>query len=107
MSYRSHHCGELRKAQVGKKVRLAGWVDSRRDHGGLVFIDLRDREGITQVVFDPIASSQATELSHELRAEFVIQVEGEVTERPFGTANPALPTGEIEVRGANIEVLNA
>jgi len=106
MSYRTHHCGELRKEQAGKKVRLAGWVDSRRDHGGLVFIDLRDREGVTQVVFDPQSSPQAAELSHELRSEFVVQVEGEVTLRPEGTANAQLPTGAIEVRAANITVLN-
>ena len=104
--YRTHHCGELRKEQAGKKVKIAGWVDSRRDHGGLVFIDLRDREGVTQVVFDPSSSPQAAELSHELRSEFVVQVEGEVTLRPEGTANPSLPTGAIEVRAANITVLN-
>lgn len=104
--YRTHHCGELRKESAGRKVKLAGWVDSRRDHGGLVFIDLRDREGVTQVVFDPSSSPQAAELSHELRSEFVVQVEGEVTLRPEGTANDQLPTGAIEVRAANIMVLN-
>ena len=106
MAYRTHHCGELRKEHAGKKVKLAGWVDSRRDHGGLVFIDLRDREGATQVVFDPSSSPQAAELSHELRSEFVVQVEGEVALRPEGTANAQLPTGAIEVRAANIMVLN-
>ncbi|MBV9463076.1 MAG: aspartate--tRNA ligase [Verrucomicrobiae bacterium] len=104
--YRTHHCGELRKQHMGKKVKLAGWVDSRRDHGGLVFIDLRDREGVTQIVFDPEASPQAKDLSHTLRSEFVVEVDGEVTERPGGTANPNLPTGDIEVRAAHIEVLN-
>src|SRR3989344_1928988 len=106
MAYRTHHCGELRKEHAGKKVKLAGWVDSRRDHGGLVFIDLRDREGATQVVFDPSSSPQAAELSHELRSEFVVQVEGEAALRPEGTANAQLPTGAIEVRAANIMVLN-
>jgi aspartyl-tRNA synthetase len=103
---RTHHCNELRAAHVGQTVSLAGWVHVRRDHGGIVFIDLRDREGITQVVFDPEHNRAAAEISHDLRSEFVVAVKGAVRKRPAGTENAKLPTGEIEVLAHKLEILN-
>ncbi len=104
---RTHTCGELRKADAGKTVTLNGWVHKWRDHGGLLFIDLRDRYGVTQVVFKPDLLDEKTvnEASH-LRAEFVISVEGEVNARPEGMANPDMATGEIEVVANKMTVLN-
>jgi aspartyl-tRNA synthetase len=104
---RTHTCGELRKEDAGKTVILNGWVHKWRDHGGLLFIDLRDRYGVTQVVFKPDLLDQKTmnEASH-LRAEFVISVEGEVGQRPEGMANPDLATGDIEVVAKKMTVLN-
>lgn len=99
-------CGELTLAQVGHKVALAGWVHRRRDHGGLIFIDLRDRAGIVQVVFNPEVSPTAHEIASEFRNEWVVRLEGEVTKRPAGTENPNLATGEIEVLTETVEVLN-
>ena len=101
-TYRTHHCAELRLTHAGKEVTLSGWVASRRDHGGLVFVDLRDREGLTQVVFDP----QKIPASHELRSEDVVRVRGSVAPRPSGTANPKLATGEIEIQAASLDILN-
>jgi aspartyl-tRNA synthetase len=103
---KSHSCGELRKKDVGSQVTLAGWVDRRRDHGGLIFIDLRDREGITQVVFDPEASASCHKIASRMRSEYVIRVGGEVSLRPKGTENPKLPTGDIEVIAHNTDILN-
>lgn len=102
MHYRSHHCAQLRKGDIGKKVILSGWVASRRDHGGLVFVDLRDREGLTQVVLDP----QSLGVAHELRSEYVVKIEGEVVPRPEGTVNAKLATGEIEIKATSVEILN-
>ena len=104
---RTHTCGELRKADAGKTIMLNGWVHRWRDHGGLLFIDLRDRYGLTQVVFKPDLLDQKTmnEASH-LRAEFVISVEGEVSERPEGMANKDLATGEVEVIAKKMTILN-
>src|SRR6266404_9992192 len=102
---RTHHCGELRGAQVGEKVTLAGWVHVRRDHGGIVFIDLRDREGLTQIVFDPQHNKQSWELAQSLRSEFVIVVDGAERKRPAGTENTKLPTGEIEVLAHQLDIL--
>ncbi|WP_423860404.1 amino acid--tRNA ligase-related protein, partial [Arachnia propionica] len=101
---RTHHAGELRAANVGQEVVLAGWVAKRRDHGGVAFIDLRDASGIAQVVVrdEVLASSGA----HDLRNEFCIKVTGVVEIRPEGNANPDLPTGEIEVAISELEVLN-
>ena len=104
---KNHSCGELRLVHVGKEVTLAGWVHRRRDHGGLVFIDLRDREGITQVVFNPAVSPVAHNVADKLRSEFVLRVTGEVSKRPAGTENPALSTGEIEVIVSEATLLNA
>jgi len=103
---KSHSCGELRKESVGAEVTLAGWVDRRRDHGGLIFIDLRDREGITQVVFDPEKSADCHKTASKMRGEYVIQVSGEVSPRPKGTENPKLPTGDIEVIAHSAAILN-
>lgn len=99
-------CGELRSADAGKEVTLAGWVHRRRDHGGLVFIDLRDRSGIVQVVLNPKESPEAHETGTQFRNEWVVQVEGMVGERPSGTENPDLATGEIEVGARAVKVLN-
>jgi aspartyl-tRNA synthetase len=103
---KSHNCGELREKHAGQKVTLAGWVHRRRDHGGKVFIDLRDREGIVQVVFNPQISREAYEVAGSLRSEYVIQVTGEVAHRPKGTENPKLATGDIEVIAKEAVILN-
>ena len=103
---RTQNCGELRAAQIGKKVTLAGWVHARRDLGGIVFIELRDREGNTQLVFDPQHNKASWELAQSLRSEFVIAVEGQVRQRPEGTINPKLPTGEVELLADTLEILN-
>lgn len=103
---RTHDCGTLRKEHIGKHVTLSGWVNRRRDHGGLIFIDLRDRFGLTQVVFDPEKNPQAHAIGEKLRSEFVISVRGTVIPRSAGMANPKLATGEIEVRVDEVEVLS-
>jgi len=103
---KSHSCGELRAQHEGLKVTLAGWVHRRRDHGGLIFIDLRDREGITQVVFNPQVSPEAHAVASKARQEYVLRVQGRVCLRPEGLANPQLPTGEIEVMASSAQILN-
>jgi aspartyl-tRNA synthetase len=103
--YRTHSAGELRKDDAGERVRLAGWVHRRRDHGGLIFIDLRDRWGITQITFHPERSGIFT-AAERLRSEWSISVEGEVVRRPEGNENPDLPTGAIEVEATGLEILN-
>jgi aspartyl-tRNA synthetase len=103
---RTHHCGELRPCHIGSQVRLLGWVHSRRDHGGVVFVDLRDREVVTQVVFHPDRFPEATKEAHRLREESVVEVWGEVVARPPGTENIRLATGQIEVQAHGITVLN-
>jgi len=103
---KSHNCGDLRKNHAGQKVTLAGWVHRRRDHGGKVFIDLRDREGIVQVVFNPQVSQEAYQIAGSLRGEYVIQVAGEVSPRPEGTENRKLATGDIEVTAKEAVILN-
>ncbi|MCR4281478.1 MAG: aspartate--tRNA ligase, partial [Bauldia sp.] len=103
--YRTHTCGELRADNVGAGVRLSGWVHRVRDHGGLLFIDLRDHYGLTQVVADP--DSPAFKIAETVRSEWVIRVDGEVRTRPAGTDNPDLPTGQVEVFATEIEVLSA
>ena len=99
-------CGDVRAEHVDKAVTLAGWVHRRRDHGGLIFIDLRDREGIVQVVFNPDRMPDAHATAMQLRNEWVIQVTGQVARRPEGTENPALSTGEVEVLADRLTVLN-
>jgi aspartyl-tRNA synthetase len=104
---RSHTCGELRAAHAGEKVRLCGWVHSRRDHGGVTFIDLRDAYGLVQVVFSPAIDDATHEAAQLLRGEYCIGVEGEVRERPEGTLNDKLPTGEVEVAASSLEIFSA
>jgi len=106
MNYRSHTCGALRADHAGTTVTLSGWVDSRRDHGGVIFIDLRDREGITQIVFRPDEFPAVADLSHALRSEDVIRIVGVVTPRLEGTENPRLVTGAIEIVASALDVLN-
>lgn len=106
-AYRTGTCGELRKKEVGRHVSLVGWVYRWRDHGGIVFIDLRDRYGVIQIVFDRKSSEQDIDaLAHRLRSEYVIQVKGKVRPRPEGTVNESLPTGEIEVSADHLEILS-
>ena len=103
---RTHNCGELRAEHIGQEVTLCGWVDSFRDHRGVLFVDLRDRYGRSQIVFAPEAGAEMQELARSLRSEFVIAVTGKVAHRPEGTTNPKLETGEIEVRAVKLDVLN-
>ena len=101
--YRTHKCGDLRESDIGKVVRLSGWCHRIRDHGGVLFIDLRDHYGLTQVVADP--DSKAFKLAETLRAEWVVRIDGKVRKRPAGTENPELPTGQVEIYIDEIEVL--
>ena len=103
---RSEYCGLINRKHLGQTVTLCGWVNRRRDHGGVIFIDLRDREGLVQVVCDP-DSPETFKTADRLRAEYVIRVEGRVRERPAGTVNPDLKSGEVEVLARNIAILNA
>ncbi|HEV8074017.1 MAG TPA: OB-fold nucleic acid binding domain-containing protein, partial [Opitutaceae bacterium] len=103
---RTHHCAQLNKADLGASVALAGWVDSIRDHGGILFIDLRDRKGVTQVKFDPHVNKELAAQAAQVKPESVISAAGKVVPRPEGTINSALPTGEIEVDATGLEILN-
>jgi aspartyl-tRNA synthetase len=103
---RTHTCGQLRACDVDRQVTLCGWVDTYRDHSGVLFIDLRDRYGIVQIVFAPEGGQELLDLAKTLRSEFVIAVTGKVAKRPEGTVNPKLATGEIEVRAARLQILN-
>ncbi|NQZ30391.1 MAG: aspartate--tRNA ligase [Oceanospirillaceae bacterium] len=102
---RSHYCGDLRVQQVGEEITLVGWVHRRRDHGGVIFLDVRDREGIVQVVFDP-DRAESFAIADSVRNEYVIEIKGLVRNRPNGTVNPEMGTGEIEVLGKELIVLN-
>ncbi|MBY0012858.1 aspartate--tRNA ligase [Paenibacillus typhae] len=104
---RSHHCGQLTPEQIGQTVTLNGWVQTRRDLGGVLFIDLRDRTGIVQIVFNPDYSGEALQIADKVRSEYVLSVTGKVVKRDEETVNRNLPTGEIEVQITEIEVLNA
>ncbi len=104
---RTHYCGELTSEMIGENVTLCGWVNSTRDHGGLIFIDLRDVSGIVQSVIDPVDTPQAHKKGHQVRDEFVLQLTGKIVRRPEETINPRLKTGEIEVEVATLEILNA
>jgi len=106
MNFRTHHCAALRAGHIGEQITLAGWVGARRDHGGVIFVDLRDREGVTQVVFRPEEHPAVAVAAHGLRDEDVIQVRGTVARRLTGTENPKLATGEIEVVADTLVVLN-
>ncbi|PYJ70889.1 MAG: aspartate--tRNA ligase, partial [Verrucomicrobia bacterium] len=105
--YRTHDCNSLRKSDIGRQVALAGWVNVTRDHGGVIFIDLRDREGLTQVVFRPEENAELAKEAHGLRSEDVIQVSGRVAARPAGTENPNLATGDIEIIPNHLRILNS
>ena len=102
---RTHHCGQLRAANANEKVGLCGWVHRRRDHGGLIFIDLRDRSGLIQIVFNE-ENKELHALAQQLRSEYVIAVKGVVVKRSEATIKRDLPTGEIEVTGEELEILN-
>lgn len=102
---RSHYCGDLRKEHIGEDITLTGWIHRRRDHGGVIFLDLRDREGLTQVVFDP-DREESFALANSCRNEFVVEIKGTVRHRPEGTVNSDMPTGEIEVLGKEMIILN-
>ena len=104
--FRTHDCNSLRKSDIGRQVTLAGWVNVTRDHGGVIFIDLRDREGLTQVVFRPEENAELAKHAHTLRGEDVIQVSGTVAARLPGTENPNLGTGEIEISPSELRILN-
>ena len=106
MSWRDLYCGELRSDQIGKRVTVAGWVDTRRDHGGLVFIDLRDHTGKLQLVVNPERAPEAQQAAHEIRNEFVVQAEGEVVARAPEAVNPNLPTGEVEIQVDTLRILS-
>ncbi|QAR33266.1 aspartate--tRNA ligase [Geovibrio thiophilus] len=103
---RTHDCNALRASDIGKKVTLMGWVQRRRDHGGVIFVDLRDREGITQIVMSPELNKAVHEKAENLRSEFVIAIKGEVASRPDGSLNEKLPTGEVEVNVEELKILN-
>ncbi|MEZ4576555.1 MAG: aspartate--tRNA ligase [Desulfobacterales bacterium] len=103
---RTHHLKELNAAHVGSEVVLMGWVQRRRDHGGVIFVDLRDRNGITQVVFNPDHNAEVHAKAHVIRSEFVLAVRGRVEKRPEGMTNPELATGEIEVMADALKILN-
>src|SRR6266705_7039951 len=105
-AYRDTDCNSLRKDDIGQEVTLAGWVHVSRDHGGVIFVDLRDREGITQVVFRPEENAQLAKEAHGLRSEDVIQVSGKIAARVTGTENPKLATGEIELIPNQLRILN-
>src|SRR5262245_9150386 len=103
---RTHYCGSLRRAQVGQTVTLMGWAATRRDLGGVVFIDLRDREGICQVVARPEVSAEAHARADRVRSEYVLAVVGEVSARSADTVNPKIATGEVEILAREIRVLS-
>jgi aspartyl-tRNA synthetase len=104
---RTHYCGELRKEHIGETVTFYGWVDRRRDHGGVIFLDLRDRSGIVQIVSDPQRTPESYEQANALRNEYVVEITGKVSQRPPESLNPRLPTGEVEIYADNIKLLNA
>lgn len=104
---RSHYCGQLRASQIGETVSLCGWVDRRRDHGGVIFVDLRDRTGIIQIVSDPVRTPGSYQQAGDLRNEYVVRLTGRVTQRPADSLNPRLDTGEVEIYADQIEILNA
>src|SRR6056297_3022981 len=103
---RSDYCGALSSASIDQTVTLCGWVDRRRDHGGVIFLDLRDRQGIVQVVFDPDTDEHFAR-ADRVRSEYVLKVTGRVRARSEGTINPAMATGTIEVLGKALEILNS
>ncbi len=105
MPMRTHYCGDVNETLVGTEVSVAGWVNRRRDHGGVIFVDLRDRDGLLQVVFDP-DQAEIFEQAERVRGEWVLRVSGRVRPRPEGTANPGLPSGQVELLASELEILN-
>ena len=103
---RSHYCGELNESLIGEEIEIAGWVNRRRDHGGVIFIDLRDRKGLAQVVFDPDRAAPFA-VGEQVRSEYVLAIKGVVRERPEGTINEDMVTGRVEVLVSEVEVLNS
>ncbi|WP_413164630.1 aspartate--tRNA ligase [Capilliphycus salinus ALCB114379] len=104
---RTHYCGQLRSAHIGKTVTLCGWVDRRRDHGGVIFLDLRDRTGLVQIVSDPQRTPDSYNIAETMRNEYVVKITGRVSQRPEESLNPKLATGEVEIYAEKIELLNA
>lgn len=102
---RSCYCGQVREDSIGRELSVSGWVHSRRDHGGVIFIDLRDREGIVQIVFQP-ENKEIFLAAEKLRSEYVISVKGLVRNRPEGTVNPNMPTGRVELVVCELEIVN-
>ena len=102
---RSHYCGDINENHLGQEVEICGWVHRRRDHGGVIFIDLRDREGIVQVVFDPDRADSFA-IAESVRGEYVLKLKGRVRPRPEGTINPKMKTGKVELLGLELEILN-
>ena len=102
---RSHYCGDMRSEHIEETVSLCGWVHRRRDHGGVIFLDVRDHTGIVQVVFDP-DTQESFALADQMRNEFVVSIEGRVRARDPAAVNPKMPTGEIEVLGKDLTLLN-
>lgn len=107
MMSRTHYCGEVNETLVGQRVSLKGWVQKRRDLGGLIFVDVRDRSGLVQIVFNPEISEQATQIGEKLRNEFVVHIEGLVVERQEGQQNASMKTGKVEIQVTNAEIINA
>jgi len=107
VNWRDLMCGDVRPEHVGQRLALAGWADSRRDHGGLVFVDLRDRTGICQLVLNPERAPEAAEKGHAIRNEFVLRAEGEVVRRAPEAVNPNIPTGEVELQVDSLEILSS
>ena len=103
---RDKACAEITRDDIGTEFTMAGWVAKRRDHGGLIFIDLRDRSGILQVVFSPDVAQEFHELAHSIRSEYVLRVKGKISRRPEGTDNLELPTGTVELYAEHLEILN-
>jgi aspartyl-tRNA synthetase len=106
MTWRTHMCGEPTKELVGQPLTLSGWAARRRDHGGLIFVDLRDRTGITQLVINPELAADAAELAHQIRNEFVLRAEGTLVARSPETVNPNMPTGEVELQVETLEIVS-
>jgi aspartyl-tRNA synthetase len=107
MEYRTHQCGKITEQFIGEKVTITGWVQKRRDLGGLIFIDLRDRSGVVQIVFSPEVSPEALETAEKVRSEYVLTITGKVLERDPSTVNPAMNTGKIEISGEEVKILNS
>ena len=103
---RTHHCNELKECHIGETVSLIGWVNSARDHGGVIFIDLRDREGLTQCVLRPEEDAVVAELSHTLREQDVVRVTGKVARRLEGAENDKMATGTVEIVASKLEIVN-